>query len=45
MEEQKKEILKKAFNTLILSLKDKVLREVSKMKSATKFGSNWRAYA
>ena len=34
--EQKKEIVKKAYNTLILSLGDKVLREVSKMKTAAK---------
>jgi len=31
--EKKKEIGKKAFNTLILSLGDTVLREVSKMKT------------
>jgi len=31
--EKKKEIGKKAFNTLILSLGDKVLREVLKMKT------------
>ena len=34
-EDQKNEILKKAFTTLILSLGDKVLREVSKMKSGS----------
>ncbi|XP_052177566.1 uncharacterized protein LOC127791623 [Diospyros lotus] len=33
--EQKKDILKKAYNMVILSLDDKVLREVSKMKTAT----------
>lgn len=32
--ERKKEISKKAFNTLILSLGDKVLQEVSRMKTA-----------
>ena len=32
--DQKKEILKKAYNTLILSLGNKVLREASKMKIA-----------
>ena len=32
--EKKKEISKKAFNTLILSLRDKVLRKVSKMTTA-----------
>ena len=31
--EKKKEIGKKAFNTLILGLSDKVLREISKMKT------------
>ena len=33
-EEKKKEVLKKAYNTLILSLSDKVLREIVKCKSA-----------
>ncbi|XP_062100617.1 uncharacterized protein LOC133806545 [Humulus lupulus] len=33
-EENKKEMMKKAYNTFILSLSDKVLREVSKMKTA-----------
>jgi len=33
-EEKKKEIDKKAFNTLILGLGDKVLQEVSKMTTA-----------
>ena len=32
--EKKKEIIKKAYNTLILSLGDKILREVSKMETA-----------
>lgn len=32
--EKKKEVLKKAYNTLILSLSDKVLREIMKCKSA-----------
>ena len=33
--EQKKEVIMKAYNTLILSLRDKVLWEVSQMKTAT----------
>ena len=33
-EEKKREVLKKAYNTLILSLNDKVLREIMKCKSA-----------
>ncbi|KAK0599638.1 hypothetical protein LWI29_007194 [Acer saccharum] len=33
-EEKKKDIMKRAFNTLILSLSDKVLREIAKMKTA-----------
>ena len=33
-EDQKREMCKKAFNTLMLSLGDKVLREVSKMTTA-----------
>ena len=32
--EKKKEVLKKAYNTLILCLSDKVLREIVKYKSA-----------
>ena len=35
---QRKEINKKAFNTLILSLGEKVLREVSKMTTTEPFG-------
>ena len=37
-EEKKKEIMKKAYKTIILSFGDKVLREVSKMKTAKIFG-------
>ena len=36
-EDKKKEIGKKAFNNLILSLGDKVLQEVSKMQTAAEF--------
>ena len=36
--EEKKEIMKKAYKTIILSFGDKVLREVSKMKTAKIFG-------
>ena len=35
---EKKEIMKKAYNTIILSFGDKVLREVSKTKTAKIFG-------
>ena len=35
IDEQKKEIVKKAYNTLILSLGDNMLWEVSKMTTAT----------
>ena len=36
--EEKMEIMKKTYNTIILSFGDKVLREVSKMKTAKIFG-------
>ena len=34
-DEKKQEVLERAYNTLILSLSDKVSREIMKMKSAT----------
>ena len=35
-DEKKKDIMKRAYNTLILSLSDKVIREINKMKTVTK---------
>lgn len=42
--EQRADIEEKAFNTLILSLGDKALREVSKMSTALEFGKDWTVY-
>lgn len=43
-EEKKKDIMKRAYNTLIFCLNDRMLRKVSKMKSTQRYGSSLRVF-